>query len=74
MRRSLALTDISNSLFLRLSDVGSGLLSYEEQVLLSSMDREADATGLFQRVAYDRVFKPCGSPWHKRWRRAPSGC
>ena len=47
---------IGSSVFLRLSDVASGLPPYEEQVLLSTMDREADATGLSQRGAYDRVF------------------
>ena len=40
---------IGNSVFLRLSDVASGLPPYEERVLLSSMDAEADATGLSQR-------------------------
>ena len=47
---------IGNSVFLRLSDVASGLPSYEEQVLLSDMDREADFTGFSQRKAYDLVF------------------
>ena len=47
---------IGNSVFLRLSDVASGLPSYEEQVLLSGMDREADYTGFSQRKAYDLVF------------------
>ena len=47
---------IGSSVFLRLSDVASGLPPYEEQVLLSTMDREPDATGLSQRGAYDRVF------------------
>ena len=74
MRHSLALTVISNSLFPRLSDVASGLPPYEGQVLLSSMDRETDAKGLSQQGAYDQVYKPCGPPWHRRWRRAPSGC
>ena len=36
--------------------MASGLPPYEEQVLLSTMDREPDATGLSQRGAYDRVF------------------
>ncbi len=48
---------IGNSVFLRLSDVASGLLSYEEQVLLSSMDREPDATGYSQRGAYGVLFE-----------------
>ena len=47
---------IGNSVFLRLSDVASGLPPYEEQVLLSAMDREKDHTGYSQRSAYDRVF------------------
>ncbi len=47
---------IGNSVFLRLSDVASGLPPYEEQVLLSAMDREKDHTGFSQRSAYDSVF------------------
>ncbi len=47
---------IGNSVFLRLSDVASGLPTYEEQVLLSGMDRETDFTGFSQRKAYDTVF------------------
>ena len=47
---------IGNSVFLRLSDVASGLPPYEEQVLLSGMDRESDFTGFSQRKAYDTVF------------------
>ena len=47
---------IGNSVFLRLSDVASGLPSYEEQVMLSGMDRETDYTGFSQRKAYDTVF------------------
>ena len=47
---------IGNSVFLRLSDMASGLPPYEEQVLLSGMDREADYTGFSQRKAYDLVF------------------
>ena len=47
---------IGNSVFLRLSDVASGLPPYKEQVLLSAMDREEDHTGFSQRGAYDRVF------------------
>ena len=47
---------IGNSVFLRLSDVASGLPPYEEQVLLSGMDRETDFTGFSQRKAYDAVF------------------
>ena len=47
---------IHNTVFLRLSDVASGLPEYEEQVLLSSMDSETDATGYSQRSAYNAVF------------------
>ena len=48
---------IHNTVFLRLSDVASGLPEYEEQILLSSMDAERDATGYSQRSAYDKVFE-----------------
>ena len=48
---------IGNTVFLRLSDVASGLPDYEEQVLLSSMDSEEDLTGYSQRSAYDTVFE-----------------
>ena len=48
---------IHNTVFLRLSDVASGLPEYEEQILLSSMDGEEDATGYSQRSAYNRVFE-----------------
>ena len=47
---------IGHSVFLRLSDVASDLPPYEERVLLSSMDGEADHTGFSQKEAYDRVF------------------
>ena len=47
---------IGNSVFLRLTDVASGLPAYEERVLLSSMDTEADAAGLSQRSGYDTLF------------------
>ena len=36
---------IGNIVFLRLADVASGLPDYDEQVMLSSMDSEEDATG-----------------------------
>ena len=48
---------ISNTVFLRLSDVASGLPDYEEQVLLSSMDTEEDSTGYSPRTAYNTVFE-----------------
>ena len=47
---------IGNTVFLRLSDVASGLPGYDEQVLLSSLDSEPDATGFSQRSAHDSVF------------------
>ena len=47
---------IGNSVFLRLSDVASGLPPYEEQVMLSGMDSEPDSTGLSQRTAHNHVF------------------
>ena len=46
-----------NTVFLRLSDVTSGLPDYEEQILLSSMDSEEDSTGYSQRSAYDTMFE-----------------
>ena len=48
---------IGNTVFLRLSDVASGLPPYEEQVMLSSMDSEEDATGYSQRSAYNTVYE-----------------
>ena len=48
---------IANTVFLRLSDVDSGLPPYEEQILLSSMDSEEDGTGYSQRSAYNTVFE-----------------
>ena len=48
---------IGNTVFLRLSDVASGLPDYTEQILLSSMDSEKDRTGYSQRSAYDTVFE-----------------
>ena len=47
---------IGNTVFLRLSDVAASLLPYGEQVMLSGMDREPDATGYSQRTAYDTLF------------------
>ena len=48
---------IGNTVFLRLSDVASGLPDYDEQILLSSMDSEEDATGYSQRSAYHTVYE-----------------
>ena len=47
---------IGNSVFLRLSDVASGLPSYEEQILLSSMDSEPDSYGYTQWGAYGTLY------------------
>ena len=47
---------IGNTVFLRLSDVASGLPPYEEQVLLCSMDAEPDSVGYTQHGAYNHVF------------------
>ncbi len=47
---------IGNSIFLRLSDVASGLPDYSERILLSGMDSELDSSGYSQRGAYDRLF------------------
>ncbi len=47
---------IGSSIFLRLSDVASGLPPYEERVLLSRMDTEQDHTGFSQRGAYDMLY------------------
>ena len=66
---------IGNTVFLRLSDVAAGLPPYEEQVMLSSMDSEEEATGYSQRKAYDTVFdKLRRGSWRRRSRRARSGC
>ena len=48
---------IGNSVFLRLSDVASGLPSYEEQVMLCPMDSEPDSYGYTQRGAYDTLYR-----------------
>ena len=48
---------IGNTVFLRLADVASGLPPYDEQVMLSSMDSEEDATGYSQRSAYSTVYE-----------------
>ena len=48
---------IGNTVFLRLADVASGLPDYDEQILLSSMDSEEDATGYSQRSAYNTVYE-----------------
>ena len=48
---------IGNTVFLRLSDVASGLPDYDEQILVSGMDTEEDSTGYSQRSAYNKVFE-----------------
>ena len=48
---------IGNSVFLRLSDVASGLPDYDEQVMLTAMDRDANATGFSQKSAYEKLFE-----------------
>ena len=48
---------IGQSIFLRLSDVASGLPPYTEEVLVSGMDAEPDSTGLSQRSAYEALFE-----------------
>ena len=48
---------IGNSIFLRLKDVASGLLPYEEHVLLSGMNSEEDSTGYSHRSAYNTLFE-----------------
>ncbi len=48
---------IGNSVFLRLSDVASGLPAYEEQIILAAMDWDADATGFSQKSAYEKLFE-----------------
>ena len=48
---------IGNTVFLRLTDVASGLPDYDEQILVSGMDSEEDATGYSQRSAYNKVFE-----------------
>ena len=49
-------TLIGSSVFLRLSDVASGLPSIDEQALLSSMDWRARRDGSLPAGAYDEVF------------------
>ena len=58
---------IGNTVFLRLADVASGLPDYDEQILLSSMDSEEDATGYSQRTAYnDCVRGAAARSWRTR--------
>ena len=48
---------IGHSVFLRLADVASGLPPYDEQVQVSSLGSDEDATGFSQRSAYTHVFE-----------------
>ena len=48
---------IGNSVFLRLSDVASGLPSYEEQVITMGMSDEPDETGWSQKRAYGTIYQ-----------------
>ena len=48
---------IGNTIFLRLSDVASGLPDDTEQVMISGMETAEDSTGYSQRSAYDTVFE-----------------
>ena len=66
---------IGNTVFLRLADVASGLPSYEEQVMLSSMDSEEDSTGYSQRSAYNTVFDELRKRLAVALKKpVPSGC
>ena len=58
---------IGNTVFLRLSDVASGLPDYDEQILVSGMDSEEDATGYSQRSApTTRCSRSSGRSWRTR--------
>ncbi len=48
---------IGNTVFLRLSDVASGLPEYTEQVMIAGMETAEDSTGYSQRSAYNTVFE-----------------
>ena len=48
---------IGHSVFLRLADVASGLPPYDEQVQVSALGSDEDATGFSQRSAYTHVFE-----------------
>ena len=65
---------IGNTVFLRLADVASGLPDYDEQILLSSMDSEEDATGYSQRSAYNTVYEELRKELADALKAAPSGC
>ena len=65
---------IGNTVFLRLSDVAAGLPPYEEQVMLSSMDSEEDATGYSQRSAYNTVFEELRKELAEALKKDRSGC
>ena len=48
---------VGGTVFLRLSDVASGLPRYEDQVVLSPMGADPDATGFSQRTAYEGLLE-----------------
>ena len=48
---------IGNSIFLRLSDVATGLPPYDEQIILSPLERATDSTGWSQHSAYWEIYK-----------------
>ena len=47
---------IDNSIFLRLPDVADDLPTYDEEIILSDMDCEADHTGYSQATAYQYLY------------------
>ena len=48
---------MGNSVFLRLSDVATGLPPYDEQIILSPLERNEDTTGWSQYSAYWEIYK-----------------
>ena len=65
---------IGNTVFLKLADVAPGLPPYEEQILLSSMDSEEDATGYSQRSASTLCTRSSERSWPTPSGAAPNGC
>ncbi len=55
-------TLVGSSVFLRCPYVASGLLPYEEHILLSSTGREPAVTSLSQREAYAGCSTSSGRP------------
>ena len=58
---------IGNSVFLRLSDVASGLPDYDEQVMLTAMDHDADTTGFSQSRPTRNCSRSCATRWSRHW-------